>query len=131
MRCSREDIVFFSCILEGVAAPDAKADPGKDSSPEAETSDPGIGLIIGEEAPEGMEEEEIEDDCCIVGNDRSSRCDVVFSDVALEDRACSGGSIIVIDVEEGGEGGEWKSEWWRLTSFSALDEKNQWDVFSG
>lgn len=43
MRCSREDIVFFSCMFEGVVAPDAKADPGKDSSPEAETSDPGIG----------------------------------------------------------------------------------------
>lgn len=42
MRCIREDIVFFSCIFEGVAAPDAKADPGKESSPEAATSDPGI-----------------------------------------------------------------------------------------
>lgn len=43
MRCIREDIVFFSCIFKGEAVPDAKADPGKDSSPEPETSDPGIG----------------------------------------------------------------------------------------
>lgn len=45
----------------------------------------------------------------------------MFSGVALEDCTGSGGSIIVIDVEGGGEGGEWKSELWRLAGFSALD----------
>lgn len=43
IRCSREDIVFFSCIFEGEAVPDAKADPGKDSDPEAEATGPDIG----------------------------------------------------------------------------------------
>lgn len=77
-------------------------------------------------------DEEIEGDCRTVGEDWPSGCDVVFSEGgALVGWACSGGSIIVIDAEEGGEGGEWKSEWWRLTGFSALDGKNQCCVFSG
>lgn len=43
MRCIREEIVFFSCIFEGVAVPDAKADPGKDRGPVAEASGSDIG----------------------------------------------------------------------------------------
>lgn len=74
----------------------------------------------------------MEDDCRKVGEDLPSRCDVVlFSGFMIAVCACSGGSIIVIDAEEGGEGGEWKSEWWRLTGVSALDGKNQCYVFSG
>lgn len=74
----------------------------------------------------------MEDDCRMDGEDRPSRCDVVlFSGFVLTVCACSGGSIIVIDAEEGGEGGEWKSEWWRLTGVSALDGKNQCYVLSG
>lgn len=43
MRCIREEIVFFSCVFEGVAVPDAKADPGKDRGPVAEASGSDIG----------------------------------------------------------------------------------------
>lgn len=43
MRCIREEIVFFSCKFEGVAVPDAKADPGKDRGPVAEASGSDIG----------------------------------------------------------------------------------------
>lgn len=72
-----------------------------------------------------------------VGEDRPSRregvllllFEVVFEmAVGIVDCACfacSGGSIIVIGVAVVCEGGEWKSEWWRLTSFSALDGKKQ------
>lgn len=69
--------------------------------------------MIGDEAADGVEED-IEGDCRMVGEDRSSSCDVVLLLLLVKAEllvgcacfACSGGSIIVIDVKGGCEGGE-------------------------